>query len=390
MTIGIWALVAAYVLSQFYRACLAVMAPVLATDIGTTANDLAIASGLWFLTFAAMQLPVGWALDRIGPRWTSAVLLAAGGGIGSAVMALATGPGMVMIAMALIGVGCAPVLMSSYYLFARTLPAARFGTMAGIVLGIGTLGNVGSSVPLAWAIGTFGWRETFWGLTVVTFAIAGLAAWLLRNPPRVVGGQQGSVWSLLALPALWPILVMMALCYMPIASLRGLWVGPYYVDVFGADAGRIGQVTLIMGIAMVLGTFTLGPMERFFRTRKYLILVINLVSACGFAALWAYPTAGGWVTLGIVTVIGLAGTTFPMVIAHGRAFVPPHLIGRGVTLLNLFGIVSVGIAQFATGRMYAAIAPTPPEAPYAAIFLALSLATFAGCAVYALSRDRID
>jgi predicted MFS family arabinose efflux permease len=390
MTSGIIALIGAYVLSQFYRACLAVMAPVLATDIGATAEDLANASGVWFLTFAAMQIPVGWALDRVGPRWTCSVLLAAGAGVGAVLFALATGPAMVIWAMALIGIGCAPVLMGSYYLFARTLPAARFGTMAGIVLGIGTLGNIASSVPLAWAIEVVGWRQTFWVMAAVTFGIAGMAALLLRAPPRLISDQKGSVLSLLAMPALWPILVMMGLCYMPVAALRGLWVGPYYSDVFGADTARIGQITLIMGIAMVLGTFAFGPLERYFRTRKGLILAANLISALAFSALWLFPTAGGWTTLALVTLVGLAGTSFPMVIAHGRAFVPPHLIGRGVTLLNLFGIVSVGIAQIATGRLHASIAPVPPEAPYAAIFLALAVATFAGCAVYSFSRDRTD
>src|SRR5690606_12183082 len=76
MKAGIVCLVLAYVLSQFYRAFLAVLTPVLAADLGVTAEDLAAASGLWFLTFAAFQIPVGIALDRIGPRLTTAVIFA--------------------------------------------------------------------------------------------------------------------------------------------------------------------------------------------------------------------------------------------------------------------------------------------------------------------------
>ena len=60
----------AYVLSQFYRAFLAVLAAPLQADIGATAAQLSAASGYWFLTFALMQLPVGWALDTLGPRRT--------------------------------------------------------------------------------------------------------------------------------------------------------------------------------------------------------------------------------------------------------------------------------------------------------------------------------
>ncbi len=79
-----------------------------------------------------------------------------------------------------------------------------------------------------------------------------------------------------------------------------------------------------------------------------------------------------------------------MVIAHGRAFVPPHLTGRGVTLLNFFGIASPGLMQFATGAVHGSVAPVPPAAPYAALFLFFALFILAGCAIYAVSRDRTD
>ena len=79
MIFGLVILCGTYVLSQFFRAFLAVLAEVLKTDIGAAADDLAFASGLWFLTFALMQLPVGEALDRVGPRRTAATLFLLGG-----------------------------------------------------------------------------------------------------------------------------------------------------------------------------------------------------------------------------------------------------------------------------------------------------------------------
>ena len=78
MKAGLFFLVLGYVLSQFYRSFLAVLTPVLGADLGATAADLSFASGLWFFVFAAMQIPVGWALDRFGPRRTAALLLALG------------------------------------------------------------------------------------------------------------------------------------------------------------------------------------------------------------------------------------------------------------------------------------------------------------------------
>jgi hypothetical protein len=44
-----------------------------------------------------------------------------------------------------------------------------------------------------------------------------------------------------------------------------------------------------------------------------------------------------------------------MVMAHGRAFLPPHLMGRGVSLINLFGIGAAGLMQIITGRIHTAL-----------------------------------
>ncbi|RGP36270.1 MFS transporter [Pseudotabrizicola alkalilacus] len=388
MRAGIAALLAAYVLSQFYRAFLAVLTPVLQTDLGATASDLAAASGLWFLAFAVMQIPVGEALDRIGPRLTTAALVGTGA-VGAVIFAMAGGPGAIKLAMVLIGIGCSSVLMASYYIFARSYAPAVFGTLAGATVGIGNLGNIGSSLPLSLAVEAFGWRGSLWGLAAITALIALAILTLLRDPPRTGGGQKGSLLDLLRMPALWPMLIMMAVCYAPAASIRGLWVGPLFRDVFGADAAWIGQVSLIMGLAMVAGSFAYGPLERVLGTRKWLIFGGNALALACLTGLWLSPQSPA-LTIALLAGLGFAGASFPMVIAHGRAFIPAHLTGRGVTLLNLFGIAPVGLLQLVTGRIHASTAPDPASAPYATIFGFIALMLAAGLVVYAFSQDRTD
>ncbi|HSF64425.1 MAG TPA: MFS transporter, partial [Paracoccaceae bacterium] len=136
--------------------------------------------------------------------------------------------------------------------------------------------------------------------------------------------------------------------------------------------------------------FAYGPLDRLLGTRKGVILGGNLLTLLCLTGLWAMPTAGGWVTLGLLAGVGFFGASFPMVMAHGRAFLPAHLVGRGVTLLNLFGIGMVGIGQWATGKIFAAAPAVPPEAPHAAIFLFFAGMVAIGLAVYTLSRDRTD
>jgi predicted MFS family arabinose efflux permease len=391
MRAGIAFLIAAYMLSQFYRAFLAVLAPALEADLGATTEDLARASGLWFMAFALMQLPVGWALDTLGPRRTASILFLIGAAGGAVVFATAQTPGMITLAMILIGIGCAPILMSTYYIFARTLPAAIFGTLAGLTVGVSSLGNILSAAPMAWAVDSFGWRETVWGFAIFTALIGvGIAA-LARDPPKPEGEPRGSLLDLIATPALWPILIAMFVCYAPAAGVRGLWISPYVAEVHGAALTQIGIATLVMSLAMVAGNFVYGPIDRWLGTRKIPILIGNLMVALLLLSLWLFPPSGFTGAIIIFALIGLFGASYPIVISHGRSFLPPHLTGRGVTLLNLFGMGGAGVMQFASGPVYANLAEgSGPAEAFGPLFALFALVILIGMAAYLFARDRTD
>ncbi|MCV2872372.1 MFS transporter [Defluviimonas sp. WL0050] len=391
MKAGLAFLVAGYVLSQFYRAFLAVLTPVLGREIGASPGDLAISSGIWFLIFAMMQMPVGAALDRVGPRLTASLLLGIGGGCGALVFAAAEGPWAVHVAMALIGIGCSPVLMASYYIFARIYSPAVFGTLAGAIIGVGSLGNIAGAAPLAWLVAAVGWRPALIGLAAVTFVIA-LALWVfVRDPARAEtpAAGRGSVLDILRQPGLWAILPLMAVAYAPAAAIRGLWAGPYLAEVFGADGLTIGRVTLLMALAMVAGNFAYGPLDRIFGTRKWVVFVGNLAAAVCLLILALHPGGGIWTAALLLAALGLFGASFPAIMAHGRAFFPAHLTGRGVTFLNMFGIGGAGILQFASRPVYENASGTPEEV-FRLLFLFFLVPLAIGLVLYLFSHDRTD
>ncbi|MCK0125934.1 MFS transporter [Gelidibacter sp. F2691] len=395
MRIGIVTLIIAYVLSQFYRAFLAVMTPALKLDLGATPEDLARASGAWFLVFALMQIPVGWALDNIGPRKVAAGLLAVGGAGGAAVFAMASSPDHILYAMILIGIGCSPILMASYFIFARMYSPKVFGTLAGMVIGIGSLGNIAGALPMALAVEQFGWRTCLWALAAVTLIVAALIMIAVDNPPKATaeaGAQKGSVLDLLKMPALWAIFPIMFVNYTAAAGLRGSWAGPYLRDVYGLDTTGIGWVTMAIALAMVIGSFAYGPLDRVFGTRKWVIFFGNLIAVALVFLLWAAPDAGLWRVSLIMAAIGLFAASFPLIMAHARSFYPPHLVGRGVTLLNMFGIGGVGIFQYASASVFkSAQGPdVAVTAPYQAVFLFFAVPGLIGCLLYLLSQDRTD
>lgn len=392
MRAGLILLSLSYILSQFFRSFLAVMAEVLERDLGALPDDLATASGVWFLVFAAMQIPVGAALDRVGPRRTAALVFLIGGAGGAVAFALAQTPLHVILAMGLIGFGCSPVLMASYYIFARVFAPAVFASLAATVLGIGTLGNLAGTVPLTLLVEAIGWRETIWALAAASAVIAGGIFVTVQDPPQVQGDQKGSVLDLLRMPALWLIFPMMFVNYAASGGLRAVWIGPYLRDVHGLDAQSVGVATLIMGVAMIAGTFAYGPLDRVLNTRKWVVVPGNVIVATGCAVLWLWPAPGMVSAVVLFCIVGFFGMAFPLMIAHGRSFVPAHLAGRGVTLMNLFGIGGVGLFQVVTGRVQdaAAAASVPVAQSYGPVFAVFTVITVAGMIPYLFSRDRLD
>ncbi|MBV1867945.1 MAG: MFS transporter [Marinosulfonomonas sp.] len=392
MKAGILFLVLGYVLSQFYRSFLAVLTPVLGVELGATSSDLSFASGLWFIVFATMQIPVGWALDRYGPRLTAGLLLAIGGGGGAIVFATASSPGGITAAMALFGIGGSPVLMAAYYIFARMYPQAMFASLAGATIGFGSVGNLAGASPLAYAVEVFGWRESMWALALAALLVAAALLVFLRDPPRDEGEAQetGNLLSLLTNRHLLLIIPLMIVLYGPTAAIRGLWAGPYFENVFGLDQIGIGRVTLMMGIAMALGSFAYGPAERLIGSKKTVIMGGNLSCAFLCLALWAFPSAG-WLTSAIlITAIGFFGASFPALMAHGQLFMPRHLTGRGMTMLNMFGIGGVGLMQLTTSWLARAAGPEVNVTPefFGNLFLLFAISVLVGCAIYAFSTEK--
>jgi len=387
---GLFALAIGYVFSQFYRAFLAVLTPLLSADIGATKADFSVASGVWFISFALCQFAVGIWLDRHGPRWTVSLLFAIAA-LGAFVFAGATAPWMLMVAMVLIGIGCSAVLMGAVFLIARNYPPARMAVLSSWFVAFGSAGNVIGTSPLAAGVEAFGWRPVMVGLGIASLATAAAIAALVRNPERVqtsVSSGMSGYWELLRIRALWPMFPLMILGYTSAPGIRGLWVGPYISDVYGVDAVAIGNVSLAMALAMVAGSVIYGPLDTIFRTRKWVVVTGQTILALALITLALNAGAGLWASTVMLVIIGCAGLGMGMSIAHGREFFPPHLIGRGVTLINFCSIGGIGLMQFVTGAlMTSATRPDEPAYAYSLLFGFYAFIVTATMLIYLASRD---
>jgi MFS family permease len=380
---------AAYVLSQFYRSFLAVIAPELAAELSLGPQALGNLQALWILGFVVTQFPVGWALDTIGPRRTVSLQMLAAV-IGALLFAAAESAMALNIAMLLIGAGCGSIYMGAIYLFGRTAAPQRFALLCSWLLGLGTAGNLLAASPLAWAAQSIGWRGAMVAMALATALSALSILLLIRDPERITThgsrGLFGGIGEILKIRALWPLLPITAVSYAVVLAERGLWAGPFFSSVYGLDPVARGHALLVMAAAMSAGAMAYGPLDRLLGTRKWVVFGGVAATALCFALL-ALPGLPLGTAILLMGLIGGFGMTYGVLMAHGRSFVPDHLLGRGITLLNVLFIGGAGVLQPLSGALMTRMQDHPPAEAYATLHLIFAGLLVIGLAIYLFARD---
>ncbi|MEE9375441.1 MAG: MFS transporter [Rhizobiaceae bacterium] len=351
---GIIVLAFAYVMSHFYRSFLAVLSPSLSAELSLSPAQLSSALGWWFVAFALSQFLVGVLLDKIGPKWTSAGLFAVCAGGGGILFAVAQSYYEVLGAMILLGIGCAPILMASVYIFKLGFPAKKFAFLMSTFIAFGLAGNILGASPLAYTMEQFGWRNVMFGLAGATIVLSGLILLLVKDPIPSASdtSKKGGYLDILRMRELWFVLPLIFINYAVAGGLRGLWAGSYLDIIHGLDALGIGRITLWMAIAMAAGSLSYGMSDRFFASTKRAV-IFGSVIAFSSVLYWAINPSASVTTVTIVLVlIGFFAMCYGLLMAQATANVPNHLAGRAVTFVNFVNMGGVGVMQLITAEAY--------------------------------------
>jgi predicted MFS family arabinose efflux permease len=390
-------LAAVTITSQFFRASGGAIAPELTRDLLLTPSGLALANAAFFMSFLVSQIPLGMLFDRIGPRLTVTALSGLTV-IGSLLHAAAPSAEVLVLSRALIGLGCAGSFMAAVVLCARWYAADRFATMLSRIFAASNLGYVIAGTPWALLASSVGWRASFVVAALASAALGILFHLLVRDGPpdapplrsesmiAIVRGLR-QVWST---PGLLPILGMHAVAYASMLTVLSLWAGPYLHDVYGLDAVERGNVLLVMGAAQIAGVLAYGPLDRIFNSRKRVVMAGSVLTVATLAPLAAAPSLPAWAAETLLVLLCLVTAYGVLIVAHGRSLFPPHLIGRGVTTVNLAQVVGVTVMPLATGLLVGLFPQTdgmsPPPA-YRVAFAAIAISVVVGMAGYSRARD---
>jgi predicted MFS family arabinose efflux permease len=383
-------------LSQFHRSALGVIAPELSADLALSPAMLGAANGMFFAAILVMQLPVGIALDRLGPRLVVAGLSVIAV-LGLVLQGLATDGTTLLVARALIGIGCAASFMSAVVLCARWYAGGDMTLALSRVFALSQIGILLAGAPLAWLAGWLGWREAFLISALLT-GLAALAWWRLvqndppdkpapaRKPESLMEALRGqfSIWRL---PGLSRVLALHLVAYAAAATVIGLWAGPYLADVHGLDAKARGRALAAMGLAMPIGLLLVGPLEKHFFPRAALVTAGAALSALMLIGLALWPTPPLPVALGLLVGLIFFSSYPVLLVTEARGLFPDHLVGRGATTVNMAQLLGSALLPLLVGLVvgfFPIEEAVRPEAAYRAGFAVLAGSLLLGLAGWLL------
>mgnify|MGYP001250920605 CR=1 FL=1 len=347
---------AAYFLSYLYRTVNSVVGPVIADEMKLSAGDLGFLTSAYFIMFAAVQIPLGVALDRHGPRRVHGTLLAIAA-VGAAIFGNGSSMTELVIGRALIGLGVAGGLMAAIKAISLWFPPQRWTLMNGIHMAAGGVGSLTATAPTQAALQYTTWHGLFFLLAGITLIVA-LVIWLVvpEKPDSRASGslaqQISVVGRILRSGYFWRIVPLLTFQQCAYIGIQTLWAGPWLRDIAGMDATDRANVLFLTAAAMTVGFFTTGMVAAVMRRFGY----GDFHAATGAAVIFC-------AVMGIITFLQPANVTLWWMLfgyfgAYGIVYFPPlaqaftpELAGRVTTTANFVTFGTIFLGQWGIGRI---------------------------------------
>ena len=354
----------AYVIAVMQRTSLGVSGIEAAHRFEVSASALSSLAVVQLIVYAALQIPTGVLLDRVGPK----VLIAAGAILmvaGQATLALAPSIGIAILGRILVGAGDALTFISVIRLLASWFRGRILPQVSQWTGNIGQLGQVLSAVPLSLLLHRDGWEPAFLSAAALSLVAAVLVVVFLSNGhPRTrlmdtPTPDRAASWPValrqlresLARPGtqlgFWSHFVTQSSG--TVFSL--LWGFPLLTAGLGySPVAASGLLALIVLAGVVSGPI-LGILTARFPLRRS-NLVIGIVAMIGVTwstvLIWpGHPPS--WLVVTLVVVLGIGGPGSLIGFDFARTFNPMRSLGSANGVVNVGGFLASFVMMYLIG-----------------------------------------
>jgi MFS family permease len=225
-----------YYISNLLRAITATISPELVSEFNLSAGNLGLLGGGYFLGFASVQIPIGYLLDKSGPKKiVSYFLLIAI--LGMISFSLSENFTSLLISRILIGIGVGACLMGPLTAYRVWFQDETQQRSSSWMLMTGAIGMLSSSLPVQFFLPIIGWRLIFVILAILTILCIILIIIFIPNWNKTNiqdrpddKGSLKEIWQNKFFKSLVP---MGFFNYGGLFAVQTLWAGPWMIKVSG-------------------------------------------------------------------------------------------------------------------------------------------------------------
>ena len=343
----------AFFISNLLRSIIATLSPVLTTEFDLTAGNLGLLAGGYFLGFSCMQIPLGFLLDKHGPKKivSSFLIIAI---VGTTSFALAQNFASLLISRIFIGIGVSACMMgplTGYRIWFEDKYQQRANSW---MLMIACAGFVFSTLPVQMLLPIIGWRWIFGGTTFliiisIFLILLFIPSWnhKFEKNENKIEGKLSDIWRNKFFQSLIPLGFFN---YGGMYAIQTLWAGPWMVKVTGYSPLDSAIGLFWINVTMLVAFFVWGyilpkitkfgietmSLIKFGLPISYLFLLFIIISGENAGAIHF--------TIYILTSIVLTLTQPAVALSF-----PTSLAGKSLTSFNLLIFLGTFIMQWGIG-----------------------------------------
>ena len=341
-----------YFLSGLLRAITATLSPLFTSEFNLNAGDLGLLAGGYFIGFASMQIPLGYLLDKYGPKKVLSILLLIAI-IGTAASAFAQNFAGLLISRILIGVGVSSCLMGSLIGYRMWYADEYLQRSNAWMLMVLSIGFVFSTWPVQVLLPIIGWRWIFGIIAILILVVIILTLLFIpewkteKNNQEKNSRSLSDVWRNKFFQSTIPLGLFN---YGGIVAIQTLWAGPWMVRVAGYTPLESATGLFWINTTMLIAFFVFG-------------YILPKITKLGFDSikLMKFGMPISYVSLLTIIILGEnAGAIYftiyiltSIVLSLAQPAValsfPTSLAGKSLTSFNLLIFVGTFIMQWGIG-----------------------------------------
>lgn len=342
----------------FQRVAPSVMVADLMRDFAVGAAVLGNLSAVYFYVYAGLQIPVGLALDRWGPRrmLSGAAVVAA---IGSATFAASDSIALAYVGRLLVGIGCAVGFVGALKLATHWFPPERFAFVSGMTMLVAMLGAITGQAPLALLVDAYGWRPSLYGAAAVAAVLACVTWLVVRDRPPGVAGPHAVERIALTAGLVrvfagwqnWMIALYAGTMAAPFLAYAGLWGVSHQMQLHGLERYEAAAANSLILIGWAVGAPAGGWISDRLGRRRIPMAASAALSLVGWLILLYTPPLSIFASQVLLFAIGLFSGAMVICIAAARERAPAAFGGATTGFINTAMVGSGALLQPAIGYL---------------------------------------